>query len=97
MEPLVGFCKLCGRDLVLKNYTIVREHKDYACVIAGGRVHELVFGKRADTARRVEDAVNRGFVENSIYRDTENAAQPVEPDTIAYEDLEDRAASEEVL
>jgi len=98
METLIGFCKLCGRDMTLKNYMIVHEAKDCVCVISDGRAHELLFGKRADTARRVEDAVSRGFVENSIYRDTGNAEpQPVEPETtMSYEDLPDHAGPEEI-
>lgn len=104
METLIGFCKLCGRDLAIKDYTIIREDKDHACVIAEGRVHEMLFGKRADTARKVEAIINQGFSENRAYRNpaeesddtSEGSAGATDPETVSYDELPDREAPEKI-
>lgn len=62
-----GWCKLCGKDLVLRNYTIVKQAKDFMCVISDGRVHEIVTGHHRDVAMKKAALANLGLREYRLY------------------------------
>ena len=80
MEPLIGYCKLCGQHVALSDYTLVEDRKDSKCVIDKNtrRVHELVYGIQEKTAiRQNEDRSQRFATNNHGSSEDEPAETPL--------------------